>query len=107
MMKVVESFYAITQGVEPLPGAGWSLEDLSAKSALAAVAHGVDADNCRVLADVLGEIIYECRAALEYADNDAPASRLARRVVAALMPIAPGREGSRLEPPPYEEPHVQ
>ena len=106
LMSAIESFYAITQDLTPMPGAHWRVDALPARSALAAVADRVDADDSRVVAEVLGEILYECRGALEYAEVDAPASRLARRIVGAMMPIAPGVQNDELDLRSDEELHA-
>jgi hypothetical protein len=105
-LAAVESFYAISQGVEPLEGADWSLDDLPAKSALTAVAGRVDPEASRVLAEALGEILFECRAALEYADLGAPANRLACRVLEAMMPLVQEAGSNRLDGLTHEEPHA-
>lgn len=59
------------------------------QSALAELATKVGPDTARVVSVALSDVLFECRAALEYAESDSAAHRLAHRIVEAMRPLSP------------------
>jgi hypothetical protein len=103
LMSAVESLYAQTQDRVAAPTTTETASALLEGSPLAQVAGRVDSKNTRVMAEALGEVLYECRGALDYAEFDAPAHRLARRIVEALVPMAPRIESRWMDCGPTED----
>lgn len=93
LLWAVAALYAHTEGPVPEADVAALAAHLPDGSPIAEVARTIDARIGRVIAVALSEVLYECGAALDYAEFDGPAHRLACKIIEALNPMAPDGAG--------------